>query len=121
MDYFLEQAKLGNIDSKYLSVINNRIISAILGNQMTDFKRLMRELSKWQLIHMSKMIPPHMENFWKRGIDQDLYYTKLCGSGGGGFLLGYTHDYNAFLKSAEAEDYKFIPVQVPEMATFSKK
>ncbi|WP_462280130.1 mevalonate kinase family protein [Salinivirga cyanobacteriivorans] len=121
VDFFLEQTKLGNIDSKYLSEINNRIISAVLGNQMTDFKRLMRELSQWQLTHMRKMIPSHMEDFWKNGIDQDLYYTKLCGSGGGGFLLGYTHDYNAFLKSAVNVDYKFIPVQVPEMATFSQK
>ena len=28
-----------------------------------------------------------------KGIETNAYYLKLCGSGGGGFILGFTEDY----------------------------
>ncbi|MFT5953016.1 MAG: mevalonate kinase, partial [Bacteroidia bacterium] len=30
---------------------------------------------------------------WKHGIESGDYYLKLCGSGGGGYILGFTKDY----------------------------
>jgi mevalonate kinase len=29
---------------------------------------------------------------WQNGIDTNDYYLKLCGSGGGGYILGFTED-----------------------------
>jgi mevalonate kinase len=29
---------------------------------------------------------------WKKGIETNAYYLKLCGSGGGGYMLGFTED-----------------------------
>jgi mevalonate kinase len=29
---------------------------------------------------------------WKKGLDTNAYYLKLCGSGGGGYILGFTQD-----------------------------
>jgi len=36
------------------------------------------------------MVPAMFQNLWKTGLDTKAFYLKLCGSGGGGFLLGFT-------------------------------
>ena len=38
------------------------------------------------------MIPAQFHKLWKKGIDTNAYYLKLCGSGGGGYMLGFTED-----------------------------
>jgi mevalonate kinase len=38
------------------------------------------------------MIPAQFHELWKKGIDTNAYYLKLCGSGGGGYILGFTED-----------------------------
>ena len=50
------------------------------------------------------MIPAQFHDLWKKGLDTGDYYLKLCGSGGGGYILGFTED----LEKAEKtlEDYK---------------
>ena len=45
------------------------------------------------------MIPDVFKKLWKQGIDTNSYYLKLCGSGGGGYILGFAKDYK------EAEKY----------------
>ena len=39
------------------------------------------------------MIPSEFHDLWRKGIETNTYYLKLCGSGGGGFMLGFTKDY----------------------------
>ena len=39
------------------------------------------------------MIPDSFHQLWQQGIDTNDYYLKLCGSGGGGYILGFTKDY----------------------------
>ena len=38
------------------------------------------------------MIPSNFKKLWTDGIENKDYYLKLCGSGGGGFLIGFTRD-----------------------------
>ena len=38
------------------------------------------------------MIPKEFHKLWQRGIETNDYYLKLCGSGGGGYILGFTQD-----------------------------
>jgi mevalonate kinase len=40
------------------------------------------------------MISPDFMEMWQYGLESDDFYLKLCGSGGGGFLLGMTHSLN---------------------------
>jgi mevalonate kinase len=39
------------------------------------------------------MIPQEFHELWKNGIKTNEYYLKLCGSGGGGYILGFTEDF----------------------------
>jgi mevalonate kinase len=51
-----------------------------------------KKLSKVVLNHFKPMIPQEFHELWKKGIETNDYYLKLCGSGGGGYILGFTED-----------------------------
>ncbi len=51
-----------------------------------------KQLSHVVLDHFKPMIPKQFHTLWRKGIDTGDYYLKLCGSGGGGYILGFTED-----------------------------
>jgi mevalonate kinase len=60
-----------------------------------DVKNLfsnVKSLSKVVLENFKPMIPSDFHELWKHGLDTNSYYLKLCGSGGGGYMLGFTKD-----------------------------
>jgi mevalonate kinase len=52
----------------------------------------MKQLSKVVLDNFKPMIPKKFHELWKKGSETNAYYLKLCGSGGGGYMLGFTED-----------------------------
>ena len=58
-----------------------------------------KQLSKVVLNHFKPMIPKQFHTIWEAGIESNAYYLKLCGSGGGGYILGFTEDYQAAQKA----------------------
>jgi len=60
-------------------------INSLFGN--------VKQLSKVVLANFKPMIPKAFHKLWQQGIDTNAYYLKLCGSGGGGYILGFTEDY----------------------------
>ncbi|MFT4698633.1 MAG: mevalonate kinase [Flavobacteriaceae bacterium] len=72
-----------------------------------DIKSLfsnMKQLSKVVLDNFKPMIPKEFHTLWKKGIDTNAYFLKLCGSGGGGYMLGFTEDIEQAKKVLK--DYK---------------
>lgn len=61
------------------------------GNVKSLFGNL-KQLSHVVLDNFKPMIPAKFHQLWKQGIDTNEYYLKLCGSGGGGYILGFTQD-----------------------------
>ncbi|WP_298368192.1 mevalonate kinase [uncultured Lutibacter sp.] len=61
-------------------------VKSLLGN--------VKGLSKVVLDNFKPMIPQRFHNVWQKGLETNDYYLKLCGSGGGGYILGFTKDYN---------------------------
>jgi len=60
-----------------------------------DIKSLFKntkQLSKVVLNNFKPMIPKQFHELWKNGIETNDYYLKLCGSGGGGYILGFTEN-----------------------------
>lgn len=51
-----------------------------------------KKLSHVVLDNFKPMIPTQFHNLWQKGIETNAYYLKLCGSGGGGYILGFTED-----------------------------
>ncbi|TNJ43859.1 mevalonate kinase [Tamlana fucoidanivorans] len=72
-----------------------------------DVKSLIKntkQLSKIVLNNFKPMIPIQFHELWKKGIETNEYFLKLCGSGGGGYILGFTEDIDKAKKSLS--DYK---------------
>ncbi|MFL1894930.1 mevalonate kinase [Aquimarina sp. 2-A2] len=63
-----------------------------------------KKLSNVVLDNFKPMIPQQFHALWKKGIDTNAYYLKLCGSGGGGYILGFTEDFDK--AQAALENYK---------------
>jgi mevalonate kinase len=79
-------------------------VENFLGGDMKSLFSNTKKLSKVVLSHFKPMIPEKFHSLWQQGIDTNDYYLKLCGSGGGGYILGFTQD----LEKAKAalKDYK---------------
>jgi len=63
----------------------------INGNVKSLFGNL-KQLSHVVLDNFKPMIPAKFHQLWQQGIESNDYYLKLCGSGGGGYILGFTQD-----------------------------
>ncbi len=63
-----------------------------------------KQLSNVVLDNFKPMIPKQFHALWKKGIETNDYYLKLCGSGGGGYILGFTQDFDKAKLSLK--DYK---------------
>ncbi len=61
------------------------------GNLNSLFKNI-KSLSSLVLKNFEPMIPNRFHHLWQKGLESNDYYLKLCGSGGGGFILGFTED-----------------------------
>lgn len=67
-----------------------------------DFKKLfnnIKSLSGLVLKNFKPMIPSKFHDLWQKGLETNDYYLKLCGSGGGGFILGFSKDFNKAKKA----------------------
>lgn len=87
---------------------NNACIDTFLNKEMTPFFRHLKDLSKWAYVHFKPMIPTNLYKAWKKGLDTNAYYLKLCGSGGGGYILGFAKDYAKAEKMLEGFNKEVI-------------
>ena len=80
----------------FLDMINNSMIPLIERNidlMLETDSRLsenMQRLSEMQYTSFRRMIPQAFLRIWQYGLQSGLFSLKLCGSGGGGYIIGYT-------------------------------
>lgn len=95
VEYFMEQSN----DSHYRHLIDNRLTPAV--NQcienlfdlnVVEFFDSLNVLSTLQLKCFTPMIVHDFTDIWQAGLQSGLFTLKLCGSGGGGYLLGFTRN-----------------------------
>lgn len=67
-----------------------------------------KQLSKVVLKNFKPMIPKEFLKLWKKGIDTNAYYLKLCGSGGGGYMLGFTEDIEQARKALDGHKLEVV-------------
>lgn len=73
--------------------VNFAIDSVVQGDDTNLFHHLWH-ISKFQWDFFPEMIPTQMRGLWTSGLETGDYILKLCGAGGGGFLLGYSKKYD---------------------------
>lgn len=72
----------------------NFAIQAVLGRDKANLFHHLWHISKFQWDFFPEMIPTKERGLWTRGLESGDYVLKLCGAGGGGFLLGYSNKYS---------------------------
>lgn len=97
------------VQDSMIPLTNGCIISLINGDTDTFFENLY-QLSGFLLSNLRPMIPSHFEEVWKQGLESGEFYIKLCGSGGGGFLLGFTRNYDKAKRILKTKGIEVIPV-----------
>ncbi|APG66280.1 mevalonate kinase [Tenacibaculum todarodis] len=91
------------INEEFATYTDACIEDFLKGNVKSLFGNV-KSLSKIVLKNFKPMIPTAFHKVWEKGITTNDYYLKLCGSGGGGYILGFTEDYEKAQKSLQ--DYK---------------
>ena len=79
------------IDKEYIPVIN-QTIDALVAADFDKFDKFLRQYSQFQILHLKEMIPLKMTEYFNHGIESKDFYLKICGSGGGGFILGISRN-----------------------------
>lgn len=110
---FTEKLKVDSFSNQvknvYIPAINASIETFLKG-EMTRFYNHLTELSAFQLLYLPEMIPDTMKPFWEEGLQRNDFKMKLCGSGGGGFLLGISNDFKSTRKYFQQKGIELIPV-----------
>lgn len=107
VNIFMENLK----DQGFRTMLKNQFVKYtdacvenFLGGDMKSLFSNTKKLSKVVLNNFKPMIPEQFHGIWQKGIDTNDYYLKLCGSGGGGYILGFTEDLEKAKESLK--DYK---------------
>jgi mevalonate kinase len=109
VNYFVKQCEntgfLQKIKSKLIP-LNKQCIRAYLSGDMETLFPCLGKLSAFTLQYFHPMIPEKLFPVWKQGLENRQYFLKLCGSGGGGMMLGFTRNFE------KAKTYlKFFPLK----------
>ena len=107
VNIFMENLK----DQGFRTMLKNQFVKYtdacvenFLGGDLKSLFSNTKKLSKVVLSNFKPMIPEQFHGIWQKGIDTNDYYLKLCGSGGGGYILGFTEDLEKAKQSLK--DYK---------------
>jgi mevalonate kinase len=96
VNIFMEKMKKDGfrkiINEKFIKHTNLCVDNFLKGDLSSLFNNT-KKLSKIVLDNFKPMIPQEFHSIWKRGIDNNSYFLKLCGSGGGGYILGFTENF----------------------------
>lgn len=95
------------IRDQFITTTDHCVEDFLNGNFNSLFKNI-KSLSSLVLKNFKPMIPNHFHELWKKGIESNVYYLKLCGSGGGGYMLGFTEDFKAASKELEGHRLEVV-------------
>jgi mevalonate kinase len=113
VNIFLDKCKIDDFMVRVrdeMIPLNDACIKSLIKGETKRFFETLRDLSKFLYDHLDPMIPETFKKIWRHGLDSQSFYLKLCGSGGGGFLLGFTEDFEKAKIELKKLDVDIIPV-----------
>lgn len=90
----LEEKDFTSLVQNEMIPLNNICIEATIAGNTDDMFQNLVKLSDFQLNYFRHMIPGDFIKVWKEALEEDVFIPKLLGSGGGGYMLGFTSNYN---------------------------
>ena len=105
---FLESIKNNEFEQLFQNEFvefTNSCVDDFLNSNFNSLEKNIKKLSEFTYYNLKNMIPNHIESTWKEGLKSKDYFLKLCGSGGGGYVIGFSFD---LLKANnQLKDYNF--------------
>lgn len=111
VNIFMEKMKnegFRKVMKEQFTKYNDACIAAFLKGDTKPLFSNLKHLSHLVFENFTPMIPHSVKDLWQQGIETNAYYLKLCGSGGGGFVLGFTPDYEKAQKLLKGYDTELI-------------
>jgi mevalonate kinase len=111
INYFVDRCKDTEFLSDFVGPVSaavERAIPALIKQDYTTLLEAVALISELQFMYLPPMIPEEMQQLWMQGIESHDFYLKLCGAGGGGFLLGFTEDWEATLPYLEGYSFDLV-------------
>ncbi|MBC7539504.1 MAG: mevalonate kinase [Bacteriovorax sp.] len=111
VNLFLEKSRnesYFNLCEDVLTPITNHCIDNFLDVNIDLLLKNFKLLSAFQHEHFSPMIPKLYRDLWSAGLTSNDYSFKLCGAGGGGFLMGITDDFQKVKRVLTGHELRLI-------------
>jgi len=108
VDKFLESMKDNEFEKLFKNEFvefSNLCIDDFLDSNFNSLQKNIKKLSKFTYDNFKAMIPEQFDSIWSKGLNSNDYFLKLCGSGGGGFIMGFS--LNLIKSKAILKDYNF--------------
>lgn len=104
-NYYVQELK-----NNYNPLVN-KCIKSFIDRKIPAFLSHVSSLSKNQQSFFEPMIPSGFLKYFKIAEETSKFAIKLCGSGGGGFLLGFTSDMEYVTTLFSHDDIKLLTVK----------
>ena len=86
----------------------NICVDSFLNGDINNLFKSTKKLSQVVFENFKPMIPKEFHDLWEKGIDNGSYFLKLCGSGGGGYILGFAPDIEEAKKDLEGYNLEVV-------------
>ncbi len=95
VQWFLNQARIPAFrtafERDYLPV-HEAVVQAWIEADPVAFWMNLRTLSELQMVYLIPMIPESLRSLWFKSFENNDFTLKICGAGGGGFILGFAKE-----------------------------
>ncbi len=90
---------------------NENAINSVLDNQIPELRYAVNQISEIQFNFFKEMIPGSYMDLWEELLDTEDMRLKLCGAGGGGFLLFFCEDPQEGMSFLDRKEIDFLDIQ----------
>ena len=111
VNIFMEKMKkegFRNMLNSQFIKYTNICVDSFLNGDLNNLFKSTKKLSQVVFENFKPMIPKEFHHLWKKGIDNGSYFLKLCGSGGGGYILGFAPDIEEAKKDLEGYNLEVV-------------
>ena len=108
----LEQPEFKKECVEQLSIDNSKAIAATVDEDSQSLESALSSISSLQFQYFQEMIPQKFKSMWKESLGTENVSFKLCGAGGGGFLLLYLKNKVDGLQWAKEKGIELIEIAI---------
>jgi mevalonate kinase len=87
---------------------NNLAINAFLEGHWPNLMKATTQISQYQYDYLKPLIPTDYHDIWQKCLQSEHTKLKICGAGGGGFILGVTSQKSAVAELLKGYDLAFF-------------